>query len=712
MLPLLRKPLSLSLALLVLVLLAACESEPLPTPIPTNTAIPPTATATHTSTPTATFTPSATPTATLPVPRTDAFSADEQAFLRVVHANPDIDAVDVFVDGLRLASGVRYGQFTGQAGIVTGEYTVRVVTDGGNPLDDAIVQNTALVLGGQSLILLFAGNAEAPVLQTVAEDIAPLEAERSRLVLVNALSGDTSIGVDVAEGALIPPLSAGAISRPSLLESERRDLSLQSGGVVLSDYNINLRPRESYTLILAGRAPDFNVIQVSTRVEGLATVRVVNAAVPGPEFDIYLGEQQLGQGIAYGAETEARQVRSGEYRLTAYRAGEDPAANDPFLEVLTNANAGENLTLLMYGISIDELAALPIREDLSELDPGTTRLIVANIAPEISSLTYKLSEQAQSSILEEDRLFAEQAARPITLPAGGYSVEWLENDSNVLLNSGPYRLEAGRTYLLAFSNFENAEPVLLARDAAVSDQPQPIETLQPQQIRQPTRLRVVNAAPGIVPEFRLDDLIAFQSVGYGTGSGLLIIAGGERVLTARDVARNRLLAREVVTFEDGQTYSAFLYGTPEAGFGLLIVSDADVQTDDNNPTIRLINLSQDRVRLSVALGPPPIERDETPTPVGLPAEDAEAAGAFGPPTLPGGLRRYQRNIEALAASETVITLRETGLRSAYIVEATQRGVVAVLPGRELQAEVHYDIIAYQVPDRLTVDGFIIAYPMP
>mgnify|MGYP006278070487 FL=1 len=148
------KVVSIILASLIAVILAACGPAPLPTPIPTNTPIPPTATATASATPTNTPTPSPTPTATLPVPRTEPFSADEQAFLRVVHANPEAEAVDVFVDGLRLTSAITYGQFTGQSSIVTGEYTIRVVPTGGNPIDDVIVQDTALVLSGQSIVLL------------------------------------------------------------------------------------------------------------------------------------------------------------------------------------------------------------------------------------------------------------------------------------------------------------------------------------------------------------------------------------------------------------------------------------------------------------------------------------------------------------------------------------------------------------------------------
>lgn len=692
--------------LFILVLAACAPEEPLPTIAPTATPEPPTATATITPTATATSTPTLTPTATLPVPRTEAFSADEQAFFRVAHALPGDAVVDLYVDGLLLASALNYGQVTGQSGIIEGNYTVRAVTNGGNPIDDVITQTDVTILGGQSVILMFSGTAQAPTLQAIPEDVAPLAAANSRLVSVNALTDGTTISLGLGADEITPPLAPGTVSRPSLVDSEiDNDLFNIRGAndLVLADYRLNLRARDSYTLIFTGQANNIRVLEVATRVAGLTTLRVLNAATPNLGVDVYLNDEPIATTLTYGAETDPQQVLAGEYTLAVYLSGDEPGDATPVLDAVLNGNPDETVTYILYATETDSttINAIPVREDTTPTNPGTTRIVYAHAAPNVDTATYEMVEQLRGDVEQEDRVFFGQAARARSIPAGNYIITWQEGGDGVPIHiSDVTPLQPGLSYIYILTRYEFVEPILISREVGLTNQPNPVQTLQPQQLDQPTRLRVVNAAPAVAVEFRLDDRVAFDGITYGQTSGALVITSGERVLTAHDANSGQLLARAVNFFNVGERYSVFLQGAPEAGYDLLITLDDDIRADPENPTLRLVNLSQEATRFSISLGPPPRAGQEAAQP-DLPRR-----------TVPAGLTRYQTSVTSQTDSRVVPTLREVGLRSAYIVDEVELGLAVILPPTELEAGTHYDVVIYQVPGTLIVDGFTVPYPLP
>src|SRR2546428_10755546 len=57
-------------------------------------------------------------------------SADSTAFVRVIHASPDIGTADVFVDGSKLLSSFQFGAVTDYVQVPTGPHKVQIALIG------------------------------------------------------------------------------------------------------------------------------------------------------------------------------------------------------------------------------------------------------------------------------------------------------------------------------------------------------------------------------------------------------------------------------------------------------------------------------------------------------------------------------------------------------------------------------------------------------
>src|SRR5947207_2250054 len=72
--------------------------------------------------------------------------ADSTAFVRIIHASPDIGTADIFVDGAKLLSSFQFGAITDYVRVPTGPHLVQVAAIGKGPGAALITQT--LSVGG------------------------------------------------------------------------------------------------------------------------------------------------------------------------------------------------------------------------------------------------------------------------------------------------------------------------------------------------------------------------------------------------------------------------------------------------------------------------------------------------------------------------------------------------------------------------------------
>src|SRR5437763_6955206 len=83
-------------------------------------------------------------------------SAQSSAFVRIIHASPDVGTADVFVDGAKLLSSFQFGAITGYAAIPPGPHHVQIALVG-KGIGAAVISQTLAVSPGVSYTVAAVG---------------------------------------------------------------------------------------------------------------------------------------------------------------------------------------------------------------------------------------------------------------------------------------------------------------------------------------------------------------------------------------------------------------------------------------------------------------------------------------------------------------------------------------------------------------------------
>ena len=97
-------------------------------------------------------------------------SAQSSAFVRVIHASPDVGAADVFVDGAKLLSSFQFGSVTGYVQVPPGPHNVQIALVG-KGINAAVITQTLAVSAGVAYTVAAVGtNATGLSLQAFVDN--------------------------------------------------------------------------------------------------------------------------------------------------------------------------------------------------------------------------------------------------------------------------------------------------------------------------------------------------------------------------------------------------------------------------------------------------------------------------------------------------------------------------------------------------------------
>jgi hypothetical protein len=223
-------------------------------------------------------------------------------------------------------------------------------------------------------------------------------------------------------------------------------------------------------------------------------------------------------------------------------------------------------------------------------------------------------------------------------------------------------------------------------------------------------MRLVNAvSSGELVDFLMDDQVLLKGVAFGQGSDLLKIEPGSHVFTVQDDKTSALISRLENVFDQPGNYSLFAYGIETTRVDMLLVPDFDLAFDHQSPHLRLLNLTQDvDTRFALAYGASLSNIPTQPKPGVIITSQSPASVNFRV-SIPVGMTRILNDIRSGSASATTRT--PTGASDLIIIDAAQAALAATLPGVDLSAGVHYDVVAFQQVGSPEVKAFILPYPV-
>ena len=147
--------------------------------------------------------------------------ADSTAFVRIIHASPDIGTADVFVDGVKLLSSFQFGAITDYVRVPTGPHLVQVAAIGKGPGAAVITQTLTVGASVPYTVAAVGTTATSLSLQVFTDNNLLTTSGQAKLRMYNlapdagsislAASGETYInGLGYPQASDYQDMSAGS----------------------------------------------------------------------------------------------------------------------------------------------------------------------------------------------------------------------------------------------------------------------------------------------------------------------------------------------------------------------------------------------------------------------------------------------------------------------------------------------------------------------
>jgi hypothetical protein len=570
----------LSIFLLVMGILVGCNTLTPDENIPTQIVLPtsePTSAPTQTAAPTDVPLPQPTD---LIIPKTNAVDPNNQAYLRVINASQDLGVVDVYIEALAIGTNLDYGLFTDREPIVAGRYTLRILPTSSFVTDVTLYEEELDVLGGQSLIFVITGTAEALTVTTLNEPNEPLANDTSRLLMINALEGADNVVMLVDDEPQTSTTSYLHISETIEYKSKRADFIFQNNGSTIYDTKLDLRQRQNYIFVILGdtERPDTQqLIILSSDAPGITHISVVNAAQSLEYIDIYLGDELLAEGINFTGSSDRIEYLSGTYSLSLYQAGANPNESEPLTGTQIFANPGEEIVLVLVG-EPNNYRFVTHRNNTQPTYSNSARITFINGLESVSNILLRASESDLEHTLGYARL---SNTYDIEIDRG-ISFTWINKLDDVqdivLEDVSNFRPSPGNNYLYIFAGRGYDFPIIYESQVETLDFAyEETDSSTPVPTSHPTKIRLVNLWEDRQFVVRLDGTTIAEGVEFGKATNQLIIDSGEHTISFQISESNEIVLEVIEEFQAGEEYTVIAFN--------LINGSADALLDEQGDTL-------------------------------------------------------------------------------------------------------------------------------
>jgi hypothetical protein len=313
----------------------------------------------------------------------------EKASIRVVHASPDAPAVDIYAEGVTapLIKNLAYGQASAYLSVDAGSYNIQIRAAGAPATSAPAFSTGALSLPGKAKITAVAAGFLA---STAAEDkfrVLPLAESfgapgesATRVRIVHASPNAPTVAVDVgndgnpevASLARFADTGAAGVDLPSATALQigiwagnplgrvtaftTPELPAGAELFVIATGSLTAKPRaaDGFGLLAVGPAGVVGLIRQNPVVYAL------HGSPDAPAVDLFAGNAELSDDLAFGEMSGAVQVPPGAYAIDffAHAAGSTRPAGAPAATLTTpTLAAGERYLAIATGFLAPQAGA-------------------------------------------------------------------------------------------------------------------------------------------------------------------------------------------------------------------------------------------------------------------------------------------------------------------------------------------------------------------
>jgi len=301
------------------------------------------------------------------------------AELRVAHLSPDAPAVDVWLNGEVVLSGVPFGAYSDYLEVPTGEHVVQVTPAGAT--EPVVINATLTLLEGTAYTVAATGLLGSSDLEAIVliDDRSP-SAEKAGVRFIHTSPDAPAVDIAVASCGG-PILFEEASFRESLdyimVDGGTYDLEVRlagTGTVALLVEGVTLESGGNYTIFATGLAGDGTLGALAIEDASLpAKLRVAHLSPDAPAVDIWANGSIILENVPFKGISDYLEVPAGEYRVQVTPTGAtEPIVIDATVELGIN----KAYTVAATGLLADDLAPIVLMDDVMTLtDSGKVRFV-------------------------------------------------------------------------------------------------------------------------------------------------------------------------------------------------------------------------------------------------------------------------------------------------------------------------------------------------
>ncbi|NTX55931.1 DUF4397 domain-containing protein [Myxococcus sp. CA039A] len=305
-----------------------------------------------------------------------------QAKLRVIHASSDAPAVDIYAEGQStpLFTNVKYGDATAYATVPAGTYNVQVRAAGALASSTPVYSTGPLVLGTGHTVSAVAAGLLASTDATSAFRVLPLTEGfnppadgKTRVRIVHAGADAPTVSIDVGDDGSseitglqrFQDTGATGVELPS---GQALQVGIRAANQRVTAFTVPALPSRGEVFVIAtgqlsqkpSAAGGFGLLAAGVGlVRQNPVVYALHASPDAPAVDLFLGNTELVNNLAFGQLSASLQVPPGSYTLDFFAAvhgGTRPAGAPVASRTTPALVAGESYLTVASGFLSQDLA--------------------------------------------------------------------------------------------------------------------------------------------------------------------------------------------------------------------------------------------------------------------------------------------------------------------------------------------------------------------
>ncbi|MGL5316038.1 MAG: DUF4397 domain-containing protein [Peptostreptococcaceae bacterium] len=183
------------------------------------------------------------------------------SLIRVLHAVPGGDAVDIYLNDKPFYKGIDFTEFTPYIYVPQGKYILTIYRE--NTLDDPIVNEEIEVSNGGLSTIAIINDGDVIKALPIEEDKEIAEGNNSKIRFVHLVPNGREVNIiidnipefkniefkDITEYMIVPPKEYVV------------DVAVSQNDQIIKSDKVNVNPNRIYTFYAIGNAPNFDIIQ-------------------------------------------------------------------------------------------------------------------------------------------------------------------------------------------------------------------------------------------------------------------------------------------------------------------------------------------------------------------------------------------------------------------------------------------------------------------